>query len=150
MTKVRTVIPANAKPGKSVIQVMHPKTGKPTRVRVPKAAIPGQMVELELPDETLTPSGAMRVSNEKAADQPQSGEVTSIASTRSSGNTAPLPLESKPSQLPTPPISKDKGVAILHEEQPLLEKSRPKVSKSTGCCTSCLTNPLAFTASLFS
>ena len=50
MVKIRTVIPASAKPGSSIIQVMHPKTGKPNRVRVPIGAIPGQVIELELPD----------------------------------------------------------------------------------------------------
>ena len=51
MTKVRTVIPINAKPGKSVIQVTNPLTGKPVRAKVPKDAIPGQTVELDIPDD---------------------------------------------------------------------------------------------------
>lgn len=51
MTKVRTVIPMNAKPGKSVIQVINPSTNKPVRARVPKDAIPGQTVELDIPED---------------------------------------------------------------------------------------------------
>ena len=55
MTKVRTVVPPNAKPGKSIIQVTHPKTGKAVRSTVPKDATPGQMIELEIPDPPESP-----------------------------------------------------------------------------------------------
>jgi hypothetical protein len=51
MTKVRTVVPTNATPGKSLLQVVNPKTGKSVRVRVPQDAVPGAMIELSLPDE---------------------------------------------------------------------------------------------------
>ena len=54
MVKIRTVVPDNAKPGLSVIQVVHPKTGRPSRVRVPSDAKSGQVIELELPDEPGT------------------------------------------------------------------------------------------------
>lgn len=57
MTKVRTVVPANAKPGKSIIQVIHPKTGKAVRTTIPKDAVPGQMVEIEIPDDSDIPTG---------------------------------------------------------------------------------------------
>ena len=50
MTKIRTLIPANARAGKSIIQVINPLTGKAVRVRVPKEAIPGQAIELDIPD----------------------------------------------------------------------------------------------------
>ena len=53
MVKVRTVVPMNAKPEKSVIQVMNPKTNKPSRVKVAANAQPGQVVELDLPDEPV-------------------------------------------------------------------------------------------------
>ena len=52
MTKIRTLIPPNARPGKSLIQVINPRTGKAVRVKVPKEAIPGQAIELEVPDES--------------------------------------------------------------------------------------------------
>lgn len=51
MVKLRTLIPVNAKPGKSIIQVVNPRTGKPSRVRVPKDAVPGQAIELDIPEE---------------------------------------------------------------------------------------------------
>jgi hypothetical protein len=44
MTKIRTVIPPNSKPGRSVIQVVHPNTGRPVRIRVPKDAKPGSSI----------------------------------------------------------------------------------------------------------
>jgi hypothetical protein len=53
MTKIRTLIPENARPGKSIIQVINPRTGKAVRVRVPKEAIPGQAIELDIPDEPM-------------------------------------------------------------------------------------------------
>lgn len=149
MTKVRTVIPANAKPGQSMIQVIHPKTGKPTRVKVPKSAVPGQMVELELPDEVhqaITPQreGAKRPSNTAPGS-----EAPLASAPADPGNSSPVDFMPHPSQLPSPPNSTDK-VAVSQEEQPLLEGSKPKSTKSSGCCTSCLTNPFAFTKSLFS
>ena len=51
MPKIRTVIPINAKAGKSVIQVTNPKTGKPVRTRVPADAVPGQAIEIDLPED---------------------------------------------------------------------------------------------------
>jgi hypothetical protein len=48
MVKVKTVIPVNAKPGISIIQVKNPRTGMPTRVRVPPESTPGQIIELDL------------------------------------------------------------------------------------------------------
>ena len=54
MTKVRTVVPANATPGRSLLQVVNPKSGKSVRVKVPADAVPGAMIELQLPDEPET------------------------------------------------------------------------------------------------
>lgn len=51
MTKVRTIIPTNAKPGRSIIQVTNPHTGVATRVRVPPHVLPGQVIELDLNNE---------------------------------------------------------------------------------------------------
>lgn len=77
MTKVRTVIPINAKPGKSVIQVTHPTTGRPVRAKVPRDAIPGQTVELDIPDDSKeqdnttesTARGESRLSGERRSSQ---------------------------------------------------------------------------------
>lgn len=85
MTKVRTVIPINAKPGKSVIQVTHPTTGRPVRAKVPRDAIPGQTVELDIPDDSKeldnttesTARGESRLSGER-----RSVQVSNIDGTR--------------------------------------------------------------------
>ena len=148
MTKVRTVIPANAKPGQSVIQVMHPKTGKPTRVKVPKAAVAGQMVELDLPDEVSpSPATASKVDrNRPESGVVPSGEDTSHASTGVSGSSPPIAMVPHPSQLPSPPvpIPKEKGA----EDQPLLGESPAKSIKNSGCCGACVSG--GFVKTLFS
>jgi hypothetical protein len=109
MTKVRTVIPPNAKPGQSVIQVKHPKTGKPTRVQVPKNAVPGQMIELELPDSSgaqwsdITSSGSLK------KETVESGHPSDTASTGSGsisnvsyGSFGPVVVIPPPTQNPPP------------------------------------------------
>lgn len=158
MTKVRTIIPANAKPGQSVIQVEHPKTGKPTRVQVPKEAIPGQMVELDLPDgksssakasvEPKAASIASSVQPEKG-ERDQSSDTVSTASVStpsvSYGSFGPVVVVPPPTQVPTPPpfgTRESHGADITTgkpEMEPLLTKpdheNRGWWANPCGICT---------------
>ncbi len=163
MVKIRTVIPPTAKPGTSVIQVVNPKTNKPTRIRVPANAQPGQVIELELPEDpsrSLTsatsklgsvppprslkqesgsvPSGSMSKSS------PSMSKVTSDASKYYESSTAQAPTPSSKSRVPTQ-LSIDKvGNEPVIEREPLV--SRNKSDNDTtdkhnepGCCYSCIT-----------
>jgi len=71
MGKIKTVIPVNAKPGKSVIQVVNPRTGKPVRTRVPPEAVPGQAIEIEIPDE-IPERGGQSTEERESTDGQQS------------------------------------------------------------------------------
>ena len=132
MTKVRTVIPVNAKPGVSIIQVSHPKSGNPTRVVVPKNAIPGQMVELELPDEGALLQSRGRNSplttpNEKRGAPSRSASSASADSKRSDvlRATGPPVQNSINSNVVTKPLAK--------EDEPLIGKPSNGSQQSRFC-----------------
>lgn len=83
MTKVRTVVPANATPGRSLLQVVNPKTGKSVRVRVPEDAVPGAMIELSLPDEAelkLPPKSATPIDQTDNANLKNESSIHAVAS----------------------------------------------------------------------
>ena len=163
MTKVRTVVPQNAKPGQSIIQVVNPSTGKPVRVQVPKDSIPGQMVELDLADgpdiKQSSPDGGMatgsgRNSRSQQSQRSPSRSATASAATTAPDSSAPVASVPTPTQLPTPPpFAVNEGPATIRqhngEDQPLLEGSSAKKDHKPGCCGACISSPAVLFKSLF-
>lgn len=131
MTKVRTVIPVNAKPGVSIIQVSHPKSGNPTRVVVPKNAIPGQMVELDLPDEggilqSRGRNSPLSTPNEKRGAPSRSASSASADSKRGDFRASGAPGQNSiPTNVVTSPVAK--------EDDPLIGKVSNSSQSSRLC-----------------
>lgn len=137
MTKIRTVIPSNAKPGQSIIQVTHPKTGKPTKILVPSHAIPGEMIELQLPD--IVP-----VSKSPGTLSPAA--ASSRRSSRSSEVEKPIarlefpPYNSGVSPPPQLSLTKNDGnmsasaVVPKPETEPLIKKDVSDRENGSSCC----------------
>jgi hypothetical protein len=131
MTKVRTIIPANAKPGQSIIQVTHPKTGKATRVIVPKNAEPGKMVELELPDDGQSGSRSRISPTGRVSTEPDN-EVKQHSARRG----ADAKHAAAPSQMSIKSSGDSKDeLRDVSEKTPLIKK--PQRSQEKGCCGCC-------------
>ena len=107
MVKIRTVIPPNAKPGTSVIQVVNPKTNKPTRIRVPANAQPGQVIELELPDDSHKSSVHASASPAKLGGVP--APMVTEKQTTSQTNPAPYEQTRRTIQADNTPGSKQRS-----------------------------------------
>lgn len=165
MTKVRTVIPANATPGKSLLQVVNPKTGKPVRVKIPADAVPGALIELQLPDDPTdsrlppTASTTSSVVDSRNRDSSQTPESSSVraATPITSDALAPVSSISPPTQqVSPPPFSQNQTTEATRadEKEPLLDRKRDKSGKGNddkeerGSCTACLLSPLLFVKSL--
>lgn len=163
MVKIRTVIPPNAKPGTSVIQVVNPKTNKPTRIRVPSNALPGQVIELELPED---PNRSISSSSNKLGSvppprslKPEPGSTPSSSMSKSSPSISKgkddenKHLETSVGHLPNPSSSVKipAQLSIDKREQGLTIEKEPLVPRNTsenattdnksepGCCYSCIT-----------
>lgn len=157
MVKIRTVIPPNAKPGTSVIQVVNPKTNKPTRIRVPANAQPGQVIELELPED---PSRSITSSSSKLGSIPPtrslkadirgvSSEATengTISFSKDAGNktTANIPKTSTSLKVPGQLTLGKNGHEADLDREPLVNRNQTdnttsKQIEDPGCCYSCVT-----------
>lgn len=144
--RIRTLIPINAKPGVSLIQVTNPKNGRATRILVPRNAIPGKMVELELPDD-----GAVSKSKGRASPNSEFGnkdlDVRSPMSSKPSsrigtppriyGAAAPTQLNLQDNR--TAYESSSSASSGSQEGEPLLKKNLSPKSQNSGCC-SCFSN----------
>jgi hypothetical protein len=131
MTKVRTVIPSNAKPGHSIIQVTNPRTGRPVRILVPKNASPGKMMELHLPDENAPQRSPSRISISSLS----SGKDGESPVANSSANRFNLNYNQGGSG-PTPPqqLSINTKSLASSEDDPLIKKDAPLSRSDEGCC----------------
>jgi hypothetical protein len=145
MTKIRTVIPSNAKPGQSIIQVTHPKTGKPTRILVPKNAIPGEMIELQLPDEPSVSRSPGRVSpanpssrrgsksSETEKRTPRQGFLPYNSSVSPPPQLSLVDQSEHPSSTPAP-------VRPKQETEPLINKGSEKSKHESSSLCSCFSS----------
>lgn len=120
MTKVRTIIPSNAKPGRSIIQVVNPHTGIATRVRVPPHVIPGQVIELDLNNEA-----SINHTSQSAAQSlvfPPLLTTTSDSLTETPHPGIPLP---EPAPDPLPPAAKEESDGTNTIVQPIARIPTP-------------------------
>ena len=166
MVKIRTVIPPNAKPGTSVIQVVNPRTNKPTRIRVPANAQPGQVIELELPEDVnkslITPSNKLgsvppprslnpEPVSEPSRNSPSFSKPTHISPKQIESSHDQVPASSSFVKVPTQFSLDKRGNESTAEREPLVPQNTSE-NKSTdtktnpGCCYSCIT--LRFCGSL--
>ena len=137
MTKIRTVIPSNAKPGQSIIQVTHPKTGKPAKILVPTHAIPGEMIELQLPDEVTVSKSPGRVSPASASSRRSSrsseAEKQVIRRDFPPFNSGVLP----PPQLSLTKDQENQAASAIvpkSETEPLIKKEVGERENGSSCC----------------
>jgi hypothetical protein len=163
MVKIRTVIPQNAKPGTSVIQVVNPKTNKPTRIRVPANAQPGQVIELELPDDSTksTPSSTAKLGGIPAAKSIDSRYAQDGISYDKSRNTrgkqnvtssaaddASKPSGSAISKSLASPVPPQYSIDTPSDSKNSLSTKNHEVE--AGCCSSFFSNPFRWCGSLCS
>lgn len=145
--RIRTLIPVNAKPGISLIQVTNPKTGRPARILVPKTAVPGKMVELELPDDELLSKPRANSSSANVdsgwSEQRRNSESRGLGTSKPSSRIG-TPPRSDSANAPKQQIIGYNGGSSESwastttggkEEEPLLKKAKDDESKSTGCCS---------------
>jgi hypothetical protein len=153
--RIRTLIPANAKPGVSLIQVTNPKTGRPARILVPKSAVPGKMIELELPDDGLSSQTRDLSSRDSVERKPQkeNGVVNGRAQRGSNpGSRSGTPPRNSLTSAPEQQTITNNGrtsektpswSSQSHEQVPLLKKTSQNEGSGTGCC-SCFSSLCGF------
>jgi hypothetical protein len=157
MVKIRTVIPPNAKPGTSVIQVVNPKTNKPTRIRVPANAQPGQVIELELPEDpnrsitssssklgSIPPTRSLKADPQGVTSEAAQNSASSFSKDLGHKSTANIPNTSPslrvPGQLSIGKGSHEPGL----DREPLVNRNQSDKADANdmdgpGCCYSCMT-----------
>lgn len=164
MVKIRTVIPPNAKPGTSVIQVVNPKTNKPTRIRVPSNAQPGQVIELELPEDpsksitsgsnklgTIPPPRTLKLDDSNlgsVSNHSKSSSLTIPTKGSAEGAETFVKLPNASASVKIPPrqhsIEKNGSESKPFERAPLVSTNRGDPDDSLeaekhGWCYSCIT-----------
>ncbi len=142
------MIPANAKPGKSVIQVLNPQTGKPVRAKVPKEAVPGQAIELDLPDDAPDINKTRSDSDEPLkdievpsalrsdSDDPKQKEIREIPVAETENpvdhtivysTPAPTVMYAPPPAVVSQPVYISQSVPVISAPAPVIYPPKPNV-----------------------